>query len=160
MVKNAMMNTRRMPDLADAKDTLAGVVSVSSSAELWTRVMRVLGVAILYLLTAKLGFLMAIHPGNVTAVWPPSGIALAALLLWGQRLWPGILLGSFLANTWVFRGMDLGAVDIVVGGCIAVGSVLQALSGDAALRWWIGASYGRLPDEEDSGYSGRHHVSP
>ena len=135
-----MMNTRRMPDLADAKDTLAGVVSVSSSAERWTQVMRVLGVAVLYLLTAKLGFLMAIHPGNVTAVWPPSGIALAALLLWGQRLWPGVLLGSFLANTWVFRGMDLGAVDIVVGACIAVGSVLQALSGDSALRWWIGAS--------------------
>ena len=41
----------------------------------------VLGVAVLYVATAKLGFLMAIHPGNVTAVWPPSGIALAALLI-------------------------------------------------------------------------------
>ena len=101
---------------------------------------RVLGVAILYLATAKLGFLMAIHPGNVTAVWPPSGIALAALLLWGNRLWPGIWLGSFLANTWVFKGAAVDLVDVAVGTSIGVGSVLQALTGAVLLRLWVGGN--------------------
>src|SRR5215213_5847587 len=70
----------------------------------WPWLLRALGVTLVYLATAKVGFLMAIPPGNVTAVWPPSGIALAVLLLWGPRLWPGIWLGAFLANTWVFKG--------------------------------------------------------
>ncbi len=85
------------------------------AVERWHWLARVLGVALLYLATAKLGFLTAIHPGNVTAVWPPSGIALAALLIWGNRLWPGIWLGSFLANTWVFKGSAVSLADVAVG---------------------------------------------
>lgn len=57
----------------------AGATTVHRSGERSLWLGRGLGVAVLYLATAKLGFLMAIHPGNVTAVWPPSGIALAAL---------------------------------------------------------------------------------
>ncbi|MGZ5052875.1 MAG: PAS domain S-box protein, partial [Methylobacter sp.] len=41
---------------------------------------------------------MAIPPGYATAIWPPSGIALASILIYGYRIWPGILLGSFLVN--------------------------------------------------------------
>src|SRR5215211_7682766 len=77
----------------------------------WQWLSRVLGVTVIYLATAKVGFLMAIPPGNVTAVWPPSGIALAVLLIWGPRLSPGIWLGAFLANTWVFKGANVSAVD-------------------------------------------------
>jgi hypothetical protein len=46
-----------------------------------------LAIAIVYIATAQLGFLAAIPPGNVTVVWPPSGIALAAMLLLGYRAW-------------------------------------------------------------------------
>ena len=106
----------------------------------WFWLVRSFGVATLYLATAKLGFLMAIPPGNVTAVWPPSGIALAALLLWGNRLWPGIWLGAFLANTWVFRGSESGLVNILVAASIGAGSVLQALAGASLLRRWTGGS--------------------
>ena len=105
---------------------------------LW--IARVLGVAALYLATAKLGFLLAIHPGNVTAVWPPSGIALAVVLLWGTRLWPGIWLGSFVANTWVFKGAAVDLVDAAAGASIGVGSVLQALAGATLLRRWTGGN--------------------
>jgi signal transduction histidine kinase len=98
----------------------------------------VLGVAVLYVATATLGFLMAIDPGNVTAVWPPSGIALAALLVGGNRLWPGVWLGAFVANTWVFKGLAVASVDVAVGVSIGVGSVLQAVAGAAVLRQWIG----------------------
>jgi integral membrane sensor domain MASE1 len=41
---------------------------------------------------------VAIPPGYATAVWPPSGIAVAALLLAGSRLWPAVWVASFLAN--------------------------------------------------------------
>ena len=41
---------------------------------------------------------MAIPPGYATAVWPPSGIAVAAMLLGGLRLWPAVWAASFLAN--------------------------------------------------------------
>src|SRR5256885_12007648 len=54
--------------------------------------------AAVYFGAAKLGLTMAFVAEQVTAVWPPTGIALASLLVFGYRLWPGILLGAFLAN--------------------------------------------------------------
>ncbi|MGH8729741.1 MAG: MASE1 domain-containing protein, partial [Burkholderiales bacterium] len=54
--------------------------------------------AAVYFATAKLSLLLAIPPGYATAVWPPSGIALAATLLLGYRIWPGIWLGAVLVN--------------------------------------------------------------
>ncbi|MBI3415842.1 MAG: MASE1 domain-containing protein [Verrucomicrobia bacterium] len=125
---------------AGADRILIGDATLPDSGARWLWIVRVLGVAVLYLATAKLGFLMAIHPGNVTAVWPPSGIALAALLIWGNRLWPGIWLGAFLANTWVFKGFAVGPVDIAVGASIGVGSVLQTLAGAWLLRRCVGGN--------------------
>jgi len=52
----------------------------------------------LYVLTGKLGLLLAVPPGYATVIWPPSGIALGMLLVGGARLWPGVLLASFLLN--------------------------------------------------------------
>ena len=62
----------------------------SLASERWVRI------AILasgYTLTGIVGLSLAIPPGYATAVWPPSGIALAAVLLWGPRVWPGIAMG-------------------------------------------------------------------
>lgn len=56
------------------------------------------GTALIYFLAAKGSLLLAIPPGYATAIWPPSGIALALLLLGGRRLWPGILIGAIAAN--------------------------------------------------------------
>src|SRR2546428_4805686 len=52
----------------------------------------------LYFSTAKLGLLLDAVSGFATAVWPPTGISLVALSLFGYRLWPGVALGAFLAN--------------------------------------------------------------
>ena len=60
--------------------------------------MRVLGIATAYYLTGRLGLLLAIPPGYATAVWLPSGIALAAILIGGYRRWPGVLFASLLLN--------------------------------------------------------------
>src|SRR5688500_2935803 len=56
------------------------------------------GVAVAYFLAAKLGLSLATVGVTVTLVWPPSGVAVAAMLLRGPRVWPGVALGAFLAN--------------------------------------------------------------
>ncbi len=66
----------------------------------WRALGEIAAVAILYYLTGRLGRVAAPPPGIATVVWPPSGIALAALLILGNRVWPGIWLGAFLANDW------------------------------------------------------------
>lgn len=75
-----------------------------------------------YFVAGKLGLMMAfVHP-RVTTVWPPSGIALAAILLLGHRVWPGILLGAFLVNM-----TTAGTVATSLG--IAMGNTLEGLLG-------------------------------
>jgi PAS domain S-box-containing protein len=64
-------------------------------------------------------------------VWPPSGIALAALLLWHRSLWPGIWIGSFAANLTVEGAWLAAAV-------IATGSSLQAYAIATLVRRQIG----------------------
>lgn len=88
---------------------------------------RIAGVAAAYYGSAKLGLSLAFETGSVTAVWPPTGIALAALVLWGYRIWPGVALGAFLANAWT--GVPLYAV---LG--ITTGNTLEALAGAYLLR--------------------------
>ena len=62
--------------------------------------LRVAALAALYVLTGKLGLLLAVPPGYATLIWPASGIAVGMLLSHGARLWPGVLLGSFVLNAW------------------------------------------------------------
>jgi len=56
-------------------------------------------VAFLYATAANLGFRVAFVAEQITTVWPPTGIALAALLLGGLRFWPAIWVGAFIANS-------------------------------------------------------------
>jgi serine phosphatase RsbU (regulator of sigma subunit)/integral membrane sensor domain MASE1/anti-sigma regulatory factor (Ser/Thr protein kinase) len=88
---------------------------------------KVGGVAAAYYGSAKLGLSLAFESGSVTAIWPPTGIALAALLLWGLRVWPGVALGALLANAWT--GVPLYAV---LG--ITAGNTFEALAGAYLLR--------------------------
>src|SRR5262249_9759897 len=83
--------------------------------------------AAVYFGAAKLGLTMAFVAEQVTAVWPPTGIALAALLLFGYRLWPGIALGAFLANATAHEPLATAAG-------IALGNTLEALVGAWLLR--------------------------
>ncbi|MFL6574939.1 MAG: MASE1 domain-containing protein, partial [Burkholderiales bacterium] len=98
-------------------------------------------VAAAYFGAAKLALLLAIPPGYATAIWPGSGIALAALLLGGNRLWPGVGVGSFAAN-FTIEGSILAAA------VIAAGSTLQALVGAELVRRHVGlpCRFGRPAD--------------
>ena len=55
-------------------------------------------IAAAYVAAARFGFTFALATKEVTAVWPATGIAMAALLLCGYRVWPGIWLGAFISN--------------------------------------------------------------
>ena len=70
-----------------------------------------------YMAAARLGLALAMPPAyKATAVWPASGIALAALLLFGSRTWPGIFLGAFIANFWDY--FSSGSTKSVTGNKI------------------------------------------
>lgn len=86
-----------------------------------------MAIAIVYVATAQIGFLVAIPPGNVTVIWPPSGIALTAILILGSRAWGGIWLGSFLVNAYFFLSNQTGLAGSAAAACsIAIGSTVQA----------------------------------
>lgn len=121
-----------------------GVVTEIRSTDGWLQwSARVLALAALYVITARLGLMLALPPDHKTmAVWPPSGIALAALLLFSHRIWPGVWLGSFLETLWGgFTAADpfpLSAHLFVSAG-IASGSTLQSLVGSFLIRRWTGS---------------------
>ena len=79
-------------------------------------------VTVIYFIAGKLGLQLAFLNASASAVWPPSGLALAALLLFGYRVWPAIFLGAFLVNF-----TTAGNVPTSLG--IATGNTLEALAG-------------------------------
>lgn len=83
---------------------------------------RSLAVTLLYVGTAKVGLAYAVVGSTVTLIWAPSGIALAALLVYGYRMSFAVALGAFLANAWT--GVPLFAVIT-----ITFGNTLEALAG-------------------------------
>ena len=87
----------------------------------------ILLVALVYVAAAKGGLALAYENSSVTAVWPPTGIALAVLVLGGPRLWPGVALGAILANSWT----GLTAPTVMA---IATGNTLEAVAGAYLLR--------------------------
>ena len=88
---------------------------------------RVAAVGAAYFAAARLGLLLAFAAEQVTVVWPPTGIALAALLLIGRAAAPGIWLGALAAN------FTIGEPLITALG-IATGNTLEALTAVWLLR--------------------------
>jgi len=79
-----------------------------------------MGVCAGYILAAKLSLLLAsVHP-SATPVWPPTGIAIAALVAFGLRFWPAIFMGAFVVNVTT-------AGSVLTSAGIATGNTLEAL---------------------------------
>ncbi len=74
----------------------------------------------IYFSTAKLGLSLDAVSRFATLIWLPAGIAAAALLLFGYRLWPGIIIGAFLVNL-------LNGAPLFVAAGIGIGDTLEAL---------------------------------
>src|SRR3954468_13891361 len=69
----------------------------TEGGRVWSYLIGVLLVAGTYYAAAKIGLRLAYLHGTVTALWPPVGVGIAALVLYGPRLWPGIVAGDLLA---------------------------------------------------------------
>jgi signal transduction histidine kinase len=92
---------------------------------------KLASLAVVYHLAARLGLKMAYVQINTSPVWPPTGIALAALLLFGYNLWPGISLGVLVGS--LLTGAPVG---LAVG--MALGNTLEALVGAYCLKRFVG----------------------
>jgi PAS domain S-box-containing protein len=91
------------------------------------RALLFVGLVAVYVGAAKLGIELSVARGVITPVWAPTGIALAALVLFGLRLWPAVALAAFIANA--ISGASLGEAAV-----ISVGNTLEAVVGAVLLR--------------------------
>ena len=89
--------------------------------------------ATVYFLSAKVGLSLASINPSATAVWPPTGIAIASVLILGSRVWPGIWIGAFLANS-----TTAGSWATSAG--IASGNTLEALAAALLVRQFAGGT--------------------
>jgi signal transduction histidine kinase/CheY-like chemotaxis protein len=86
-------------------------------------------IGVIYFALAKGGLALAsIHP-SATPIWPPTGVALAAVLLWGYRTWPAIFAAAVVANA-----TTAGSVATAIA--IATGNSLEAVVGAYLINRW------------------------
>jgi len=95
-----------------------GTMQLRSSSGL----LRISIVTLIYFVVGKFGLMLASLHASASPVWPSTGIALAAILVLGYRVWPGIFIGAFLVNVTT-------AGDVATSLAIATGNTLEALAG-------------------------------
>jgi two-component sensor histidine kinase len=109
----------------------------------WSRIAGVKGgllfLGVAYFVLAKAGLALAsLHP-SASPIWPPSGLALAAFLLWGNRVWPAVAAGAFFANATTFGS-------VATSLAIAAGNTLEAaVTTWLLVRWSSGAATFEMP---------------
>src|SRR6266536_2375508 len=89
--------------------------------------------AVIYFIAGKLGLMLASLHASASPVWPPAGIALAALLLLGYRAWPAIFIGAFLVNVTT-------AGNVATSCAIATGNTLETLAGTWLVNRFAGST--------------------
>ena len=98
-----------------------------------------IAVAVIYFVVARLSLLLAAGHTNASPVWPPSGIALAVILLWGYRMGLAVLAGAFFANMLVLKGFGLEPAYFVAASLsTAIGNMLGGLAGAYFIRRFAG----------------------
>src|SRR5581483_1329896 len=90
-------------------------------------------VAVAYFLLAKLGLQLASINPSASPIWPPTGLALAAVILGGLRIWPAILAGAFAANSATAGTLETSAA-------IAIGNTLEGVVGGYLIGRWCGGA--------------------
>jgi signal transduction histidine kinase len=90
----------------------------------------IVGLTLIYVVVAKLSLKLAFVHASASSIWPVTGIALAAVLLVGYRIWPAIFIGAFLVN-------DFTAGNFVTSFAIAAGNTIEAIFGAWLINRWI-----------------------
>lgn len=114
---------------------------VSAQRYTWSKLaLQIVIVAVAYFITGRLGLALADVQANVTLIWPPTGLAIGALVLFGPRLAIGVAIGAFVLN----MSMHTTALASLA---IAIGNTLEALTGWALLKSFdFDASLSRMRD--------------
>ena len=106
------------------------------------RILEALLIALVYSLSGKLGQTMAILPGHATPIWPPAGVALAFLLLLGnRRALPGLLIGAYTDNlSFLTHTADILVMANVFlkNTGVVIGAVVQPIMGVYLIQHFIG----------------------
>jgi integral membrane sensor domain MASE1 len=100
----------------------AKMEAVEKSKGGFSQTRKIIFLILVYFVAGKIGLALASFHPSASAFWPPSGIALAALLLMGYGVWPAIFIGAFLVNITT-------AGTIATSAGIAAGNALEALFG-------------------------------
>jgi len=101
-------------------------------------VLRIVLLALAYVVAGRLSLLLAIPPGFVSGLFLPMGIALGTLLIWGFPMAIGVFLGSTLLNISATPVESLSSFDILLAAEIACGSTLASLAGAWLIRRFVG----------------------
>jgi signal transduction histidine kinase len=105
----------------------------TTSRKIAIYLLKIISLAVIYHLGARVGLSMAYVQQNTSPVWPPTGIALAALLVFGIDLWPGITLGVTLGSLLPAGStMQVTPWSITLG--LAIGNTLEAVVGAYCLK--------------------------
>ena len=92
---------------------------------------KIIAVAVLYYISSQAGLWLSFPETRLVALWPPTGLALALIVLMGYRTWPAIMIGSLIANALVYLhfGYELNAATLIIPVLMSVGTTLEALFG-------------------------------
>ncbi len=104
---------------------------------------NILLVALLYYVSAEVSFLLAFNDSTLLPFWPPAGIALALVVLYGRKVWPGIAIGSLIItvkNFW-FGSIESVQMLIAVSAVITIARILEPLAGELLLKRLVKKSY-------------------
>ena len=111
----------------------------SSNNNLISTLFLIVAIAAIYFIFGLLGLELAVPPSQAGAIWPPAGIALASMLLYGFRIWPGIFIGNFCISAWAF-GFDIQSLPIFLA--TGTGGTLFAYVGCSLIK-----KYANYPNE-------------
>lgn len=96
----------------------------------------ILVVAFFYYLSAEIGFFLAFDQNSSLPLWPPAGVALALVILYGRKVWPGIAIGSLIIivkSAW-FSSIDSVQLLMMVVTIITSSVILEAIAGEILFK--------------------------
>ena len=107
------MNAAARPAYSSSETRLNLLQSPRKRRWIWELVC----VLAVYLLAGEIGLAVPFTSGNISPLWPPAGVALAAMLIFGYRIWPAVALGAFIVN--FFTGIPhLAAAGVALGNTV------------------------------------------
>ena len=115
-----------------------GLHTTTASAPIAVVALRIILLAIAYVVAGRLSLLLAIPPGFVSGLFLPMGVALGAVLIWGLPMSIGVFLGSTLLNISINPAESISINSAVLAAEIACGSSLASIFGALLIRRFVG----------------------